>query len=183
MRTDAAINHGNSGGALFNAHGELIGITNAKNVEDETDNMGYALPITQVKYLLQNIWDNKTTEKAGYVSRAMLGVETVITSSTTEMINGKLNIVESFKVNAFLASGVASNANTDEDKCLKVLDEISEISFDGENFIKLTRRHQINDLLLKVRKGDTIYLKVLREGVQKTVSILFDKDEFFTVYE
>ena len=183
LRTDAAINHGNSGGALFNAHGELIGITNAKNVEDETDNMGYALPITQVKYLLQNIWDNKTTEKAGYVSRAMLGVETVITSSSTEMKNGKLNVVESFKINAFLAAGVASNANTDEEKCLKVLDEILEISFDGENFIKLTRRHQISDLLLQVRKGDTVYLKVLREGAEKTVSILFDKDEFFTVYE
>ena len=72
MRTDAPINHGNSGGGLYNAQGELIGITNAKNVEDETDNMGYALPITQVEYLVKNMLDN-----GGYVSRAMLGITTV----------------------------------------------------------------------------------------------------------
>ena len=65
LRTDAAINHGNSGGALFNAKGELIGITNAKNVEDETDNMGYALPITQVKYLIENIRKNNGVVKRG----------------------------------------------------------------------------------------------------------------------
>ncbi len=182
LRTDAAINHGNSGGALFDSHGKLVGITNAKNVEDETDNMGYALPSTQVKYLLQNIWDNRTASTVGFVSRAMLGVETVITESTTKLVNGKLQIFEKFKVNAYLATGVAANSVTDENKCLKVLDEIQAVSFNGTDFTPLTRRHHLNDLLLTVRKGDTVYLKILREGEEKTVSILFDKDEFFTTY-
>ena len=69
MRTDAAINSGNSGGALFNAKGELIGITNAKNVGSDIDNMCYALPINQVYNLCNNILEN-----GGTMKRAMLGV-------------------------------------------------------------------------------------------------------------
>ena len=66
MRTDAAINGGNSGGALFNVKGELIGIVNAKSSSSAIDNMAYALPITNVKYVVDNILDN-----SGKVLRAM----------------------------------------------------------------------------------------------------------------
>lgn len=85
MRTDAAINSGNSGGALFDAQGKLIGITNAKRVDqlesdrttiDSVDNIGYALPITQVKYAVENILDNN-----GGIKRAMFGISVQLTDS------------------------------------------------------------------------------------------------------
>lgn len=48
IRTDTAINSGNSGGGLFNARGELIGIVNAKTVQSGVENMGYAIPSNMV---------------------------------------------------------------------------------------------------------------------------------------
>ena len=177
MRTDAAINHGNSGGALFNAKGELIGITNAKNVEDETDNMGYALPITQVKYLVDNILYN-----GGVAKRATLGVMTVITASSSTLVenpidgsdNGRLQIVEEVSV-AEVDTGVAASGK------LKVGDVIESITVGGKT-VEATRRFYINDILLTVRKGDKVTLSVLREGQKKTVEITFDKDEYFTTF-
>lgn len=173
LRTDAAINHGNSGGALFNGHGELIGITNAKNVEDETDNMGYALPITQVERLIDNMQDN-----GGVVQRAMLGITMATTSSVASLDeHGKLVITEDNKV-ASVDNGVAADGK------LMVGDKI--ISFTKDGVTKdITRSFYLNDLLLTVRKGDTITLKVFREldGQEHDVTITFDKDEYFTKYE
>ena len=181
MRTDAAINHGNSGGGLFNAKGELIGITNAKSVEDETDNMGYALPITNVKYLLENMWENKTSSTAGYAKRAWLGVETYIDSSKAELVNGKLEITESFLVSAVLGTGAAS-ASTDDNNRLKVGDTFKSITVDGET-TALTRRYQLNDLMLKIRKGDKVVFGIIRDGVETDITIDFNSDDYFVIYQ
>ncbi|MBQ8322630.1 MAG: trypsin-like serine protease, partial [Clostridia bacterium] len=180
MRTDAAINHGNSGGGLFNAKGELIGINNAKNVEDDTDNMGYALPITNVKYLLENMWANRTETEAGYVKRAWLGVETYIDSSKAEMKNGKLELTETFVVSKVLGTGAAS-ASTDETKSLKTGDVFKSVTIGGETTV-LTRRYQLGDLMLKIRKGDTVTFGVVRDGVETDIAITFDSDDHFVVY-
>jgi S1-C subfamily serine protease len=156
MRTDAAINHGNSGGALFNAKGELIGITNAKNVDDETDNMGYALPITQVKYLCDNLLDN-----GGVVKRAMLGVMVKATASEAVYENGRLNVYEEFIVDSTAIAPESAAYNKlqfgDQFKAITIIHK-------GETEGKTTtfaRRYQLNDLLLTVRKGDKIILKVI----------------------
>ena len=173
LRTDAAINHGNSGGALFNAQGELIGITNAKNVEEETDNMGYALPITQVKYLMENIQDN-----GGVVKRAMLGVTCMQTASSASLDDsGKLVITE--EITIVSVSNGASAAGK-----LQVGDVIKAIVIDGKTTL-ISRSFMINDLLLTVRKGDKITLKVFREqsGEEMDVEITFDKDDYFVVYD
>ena len=173
LRTDAAINHGNSGGALFNAAGELIGITNAKNVEDETDNMGYALPITQVKYLIENIKDND-----GVVKRAMLGIMCAKTASNASLSDsGKLVITEEITV-ASVSSGVAADGK------LKVGDVFQSITINGKT-TAITRDYLLNDLLLTVRKGDTITFKVFREqsGKETDVTITFDKDNYFVLYD
>ena len=170
MRTDAAINHGNSGGALFNAKGELIGITNAKNVEDETDNMGYALPITQVCAVAENILAND-----GVAKRATLGIITAITASSSKLTeNGNLQIIEEVSV-AEVQTGVAASGK------LKVGDVIKAVTLNGKT-VELTRRFYLNDALLTVRKGNTISLKILREGQETTVEITFDKDEYFTTF-
>jgi serine protease Do len=183
MRTDAAINHGNSGGGLFNAAGQLVGITNAKSVADETDNMGYALPITQVKYLLQNIWENKTEKEAGYVLRAFLGIETYIQSSKAQLVDGKLHTYEDFLVSKILDNGAVG---TNSAETLKVGDVFLSATLNGVTTV-FTQRYQLNDFLLNVRKGDTVTFTVLRDGsvtgkVETQVDVTFDKDEHFVKY-
>lgn len=168
LRTDAAINGGNSGGGLFNARGELIGIVNAKNVQEATDNMGYALPITQVAYLLNNLNEN------GAVKKAMLGIETTITDSASVWANGALSIVEEFTVTKVLTGYAA------EQKLL-VGDVIESITL-GNETVTLTRQFQLGDYLFNVRKGDTVKLGILREGERITVEIPFDKDEYFVLH-
>lgn len=173
LRTDAAINHGNSGGALFNAKGELIGITNAKNVEDETDNMGYALPITQVQYLMENMQEN-----GGVVRRAMLGVTCSTTASSASLNDsGKLVITEEVTV-ASVSSGASADGK------LKVGDVFKSITIDGKT-TEIVRGYMLNDLLLKVSKGDTITLKVFREqsGEETEIVVTFDQDDYFVLYD
>ena len=170
LRTDAAINHGNSGGALFDAQGELIGITNAKNVENETDNMGYALPITQVEYLIDNIMDN-----GGVLKRAMLGVLPKLNASSAVLENGTLKVVEEVVV-----TDITKGASADGK--LKYGDIVKSLSINGGEEKIITRSFQINDLLLTVRKGDTVRIKVVRESVETVVDIVYNKDSYFVQY-
>ena len=184
MRTDAPINNGNSGGGLFNAEGDLIGIINAKTITENTDAMGYALPITQVKYVLRNIWDHKTATTAGYVARAVMGIETYIQHSKAVLSSdNKLKIEEEFLVSKVFTYGAVGKGNP---TAFKVGDLFVSMTHNGVT-TKLTRRYLFNDLLLNVRKGDTVVFTVLREGAysgktQVQVPITFDKDEYFSIF-
>ena len=177
MRTDAAINHGNSGGGLFNANGKLVGITNAKNVENETDNMGYALPITQVKYVVENILDN--LGQTG-VMRATLGIQTQVISSIAKIEKGKYVVEEVFSVTDYPIPQTASAYNKlssgDVIQTIKILDKDGNVKTDTKT---LTRSYQLVDLCLTVRKGDKVILGVKDKG---NVEIVFDKDEYFVKY-
>ena len=74
IQTDCAINSGNSGGALFNLYGEVVGITNAKyssnsySNEASIDNIGFAIPINQVRNIVTSIIEK------GYISKPYIGV-------------------------------------------------------------------------------------------------------------
>lgn len=176
MRTDAAINHGNSGGALFNAEGDLIGITNAKNVDTDVDNMGYALPSTQVKNLCDNILAN-TTDGVGSVKVARLGVEVTPSASVPYYdANGNLRIREEAMV------AKVSSASSAAYNILKVGDVFQAISIGNGEWVELKRQYQLNDLLLTVRKGDTVNFRIKRDGSVTTVSVNFNKDSYFAVY-
>ncbi len=176
MRTDAAINGGNSGGGIFNADGELIGIVNAKSVGTELDNIGYALPITQVKHICQNIVDN-----GGYVKRAMLGV--MVSTEKVEVSldeDGNLVTKETFMV------AETGNIATSSFEKLRVGDVFRTIQVNDGEVITLTRQYQLNDILLTVRKGDIVKIGVNGDGEGneiKIVEILFDKNAYFTDYQ
>ncbi len=178
MRTDAAINHGNSGGGLFDARGKLIGITNAKNIQDETDNMGYALPVTQVKGVINNILANVRGGEAGYVSRAWLGIETFVQSSLSSIVDGRLEIKETFLVNKVYTD---NQAGAGAGK-FEYLDVFKAVKVGDGEWLNLDRSYQLGDALLDVRKGDKVTFKVLREDVETLVEIVFDKDEYFVQY-
>ncbi|MBQ7924391.1 MAG: serine protease [Clostridia bacterium] len=178
MRTDAAINAGNSGGGLFNAQGELIGITNAKNIQDQTDNMGYALPITKVKFIIDNILSNTPNGQTGYVMRPWLGIETYLQSSVASLVDGKLEIKETFLVNKVLSD---EQAGAGAGK-FEYMDIITGMKIGDGDWFTFDRKYQFEDRMLNIRKGDTVVFKVLRENVETEVSVAFDKDEYFIQY-
>ena len=75
LQTDAAINPGNSGGALLNDAGELIGINVAKESATEVEAMGYAIPTSVAKPIIDNLMNNKTRDKVDKDKRGTLGVK------------------------------------------------------------------------------------------------------------
>ena len=81
MRTDTAVNSGNSGGGLYDDEGNLIGIVNAKIVDDGVENIGYAIPSNVAVSIAENIIDYCYGTEEERVQRALLGI-TVSTSDS-----------------------------------------------------------------------------------------------------
>jgi S1-C subfamily serine protease len=138
--------------------------------------MGYALPSTQVKNLCDNILANQTNG-VGMVKVARFGIEVTPSASTPYYdANGNLRIREEFMVAKIIS------ANSAAYNILKVGDVFESMSINDGEWIEFKRQYQINDLLLTVRKGDVVKLKIKRDGSEKTVSVNFDKDNYFEVY-
>lgn len=172
IRTDAAINGGNSGGGLFDANGKLIGIVNAKNVGEEMDNMGYALPISQVMPLVDNILDN-----GGVAKCARFGIYVEISGSEGVWDeDGTLATKETFCVTKVVSGGAAEGK-------LRAGDIFKWMQIgDGEK-VEFRLEYQLHDELLKIRQGDVVKLGMINsEGNEKTVEIKFDKDSYFLTY-
>ena len=83
LQTDCAINSGNSGGALFNLYGEVIGVTNAKyssssSSEASIDNIGFAIPINSIMNIVESIIEK------GYISKPYIGISVLDVSAETQ---------------------------------------------------------------------------------------------------
>ena len=83
LQTDCAINSGNSGGALFNLYGEVIGVTNAKygtssSSSASIDNIGFAIPINSIMNIVESIIEK------GYISKPYIGISVLDVSAETQ---------------------------------------------------------------------------------------------------
>lgn len=88
IQTDAAINPGNSGGALLNMEGEVVGINSAKLASTEVEGMGYAIAISDVTDILQNLMNETSRYKLDDSEHGVLGIEGSSVSSEAVQMYG-----------------------------------------------------------------------------------------------
>ena len=148
IQTDAAINPGNSGGALLNMKGELIGINSAKYADSSVEGMGYAIPISKAKPILEDLMNRETREKVDSSEKGYLGV--VLANLTTEAIQ-----MYNMPTGAFVR-GVEQNSPAQESGLCKG-DII--VKFDGQ---KVSDGDDLMDKLQYYKSGEKIEAVVAR---------------------
>ena len=85
IQTDAAINPGNSGGALLNMRGEVIGINSNKIGGSSIEGMGYAIPISTARPIIEDLMERQTRTKYSEEERGYLGISCInVTSDLSE---------------------------------------------------------------------------------------------------
>lgn len=159
IRTDTAVNGGNSGGGLFNDEGKLIGIVNAKVDDSSVENIAYAIPCNVAKAIADNIIYYNETKGTHSVMRVILGV-TVQTSEATTAVNpdnGFIEKTERSKVAELTDSSVV------KDK-LQVGDILVSLKIGDGKTLNITRQYQFIDALLNARVGDEITIGYIRNG-------------------
>ena len=148
MQTDCAINSGNSGGALFNMYGEVIGITNAKysgssSSEASIDNIGFAIPINKARSIAQSIIEK------GYVSKPYIGISATTVSSETQ----SYGLPEGAAIKEVAEDGPAAAGG------LKTNDIITHI-----NGNKITGSSDLVSIINDSVPGDVLKCTVYRQG-------------------
>ncbi len=174
IRTDAPINHGNSGGGLFNADGRLIGIVNARTETEGVENFGYAIPSNLGLAIAQNVIDNSKVNDSKGAMRAMLGitVQAAASEGVYDETTSKAFVREAVVVTQ-VTFGSASYGK------LRVGDRIDSIRINDGEEKAITLNYMVGNELFKVRKGDTVTITVTRSGKTMSFSIVFDSDDYF----
>ena len=165
IRTDTAINSGNSGGGLFDADGKLIGVVNAKMNTDTAENIGYAIPSNLAKSVADNIiyYCESTTNKT--VIRPILGVTTTVGAMRTE-INPETGMIDKYQtivVDSVEEGGLAYGK-------VKAGDTVLSVTVGGVK-TEITRLHHLAESLINARVGDKVVIELLRSGEAKSVEI------------
>ncbi len=146
IQTDAAINPGNSGGALLNANGKVVGINTAKVATDTVEGMGYAIPISSVSDIIENLMNQETKTKVSEAEQGQLGIQGVdVTADSSEMYNMPTGVY----VSEVIAGGGAKKAGITKGS---VITGINGTSIDGMQALK--------EQLQYYRAGETVKITV-----------------------
>lgn len=150
IQTDAAINPGNSGGALLNVKGEVIGINSSKIADYLIEGMGYAIPITTAKPIIEELMLRETRQKVAESEKAFLGISgTDVTEevSVTYDIPMGVYVAESVENTGAEAAGIQKG------------DII--VAFDGEAITHMT---QLQELLEYYSVGSCVEVRIMRQS-------------------
>ena len=107
IQTDAAINGGNSGGALVNVNGEVVGINSSKQVGDTVEGIGYAIPISDVSELIQSLMNQETKTRVSEEDRGMIGITGI---SVSDAFSQEIDMPAGVYVTEITAGGGAEEA-------------------------------------------------------------------------
>lgn len=158
FQIDAAVNHGNSGGPVYDAAGRVIGVVTAKSSESGVEGLGFAIPIEDAAHVADQII------QYGYVTdRAALGV---ITKTVPESVADRYGLVPGAIVQSLSDGGGAQAAG------LQVNDIITAL--DGKEVAGST---ELTALVRAYEVGETVELSVWRSGKTLTLSVTLGQSE------
>ncbi|MBQ8060145.1 MAG: trypsin-like peptidase domain-containing protein [Prevotella sp.] len=166
IQTDAAINQGNSGGALVNANGELIGI-NAMLTSPTGSNIGYgfAIPTTIMNKVVADL------KEYGTVQRGLIGIQgqdarSYIDSQKEQGKEIDLGTNEGIYVAKVVEDGAAADAGIEEGDVITAVD--------GQ---KVTKMAELQEILATKRPGDKVTLSYLHKKSKKTASVVLKNEQ------
>ena len=159
LQTDAAINPGNSGGALLNMKGEVIGINAAKYSSTEVEGIGYAIPVSSVQDILDELMNRKTRSEVAEEKRGYLGIQGTTVDEDAAAAFGMPKGVYVYKI---LKDGAAADSQLREKDIITKLDGMTVKSM-----------QELQKLLKGYEAGETIELLVQRQedGQYKEIQI------------
>lgn len=160
IQTDAAINPGNSGGPAVNVYGQVIGVASAKIVDEKYEGMGFCIPSTQVKEIIDKLM------KYGYVDgRVKIGISgAAITAAEAQYYD----VPQGIQVQIIQSGGPCDNTDLTKGDIITALDDS-----------KITSFSEIYQVLEKHSDGDKVKLKFYRptDGKDYEIEITLQADK------
>ena len=157
MRIDAPINRGNSGGGLFNRHGQLIGIVNAKTVAEAIDNIGYAIPSNVAMGVANSIMRNEKQD--GIFVKYTIGISTEIGASRAVLDSqGRVRVEEEVVVRSIASTIAPSHGILLRD------DIILNATLGARETVRVDRNFVLTDELYWASPNMPLVLEVRRAG-------------------
>ena len=161
IMTDAAINSGNSGGALISSEGKVIGINFAKDGTSGVENMAYSIPISKVRDLIDSLMTQETREKVSEEEAGYMGISGI---DITSELHSRYGYPQGVMIRAVEEGSAAEQAG------LNSYDIIT--SFDGKSVTTLSG---LQGIMQYYKKGETVdvnyYHMEGNEYVQKTAQV------------
>lgn len=159
IQTDCAINSGNSGGALFNLYGEVIGITNAKyssssSSEASIDNIGFAIPINHVWSIIESIIEK------GYISKPYVGITVTDVSAESQ----SFGIPQGAAIYQVAEESPADKSGLQSGDVITKADDLTITC--GNDFV---------DCIGQAAAGDEIRLTVYRKGEVLEITVVIEE--------
>lgn len=150
IQTSAAINPGNSGGALLNIEGEVVGINSSKIASSQIEGMGYAIPISQVRDIINELSNRETRFKVNEDEKGYIGIQgATIDDSASQMYGMPKGVL----ITKIYEGSAAANAGLNYGDII--------IKVDGQSVSAL---ENLQDLLSYYKGGDTVKVTVLRSS-------------------
>ncbi|NLD88464.1 MAG: trypsin-like serine protease [Clostridiales bacterium] len=159
MQTDAAVNSGNSGGALLSDRGELIGVVVAKTSASGIEGLGYAIPVNDIKPVLEDLLEY------GYVTgRPALGISVILVRDPITAMNYRLPSTGVY-VRAFIDPAFEAKSG------LKIGDCILKV-----NGTEVATTSDIKAAISDFKAGDTVDMTVIRDNEEIDIKVLLTEE-------
>lgn len=165
IRTDAGVNGGNSGGALYDTSGRIVGIINAKEPGEETESMGYALCGSYVRRLYKLMRDGYKATGSEYGVRRAVLPDDVYGYQSKAYFNNETGLTE-IRDDVYIVKNMGGFKTGDAIKHIKIVSSSGETVED----IDVLRIFNIEDALISAREGSKIIYTVSRNGEESQIT-------------